>query len=177
MTETMSSAPDSIVCVDETALLRITGVARSTRRNWVKQSLIDDRSDGRYYEGDVVDTVLVALIVQATKGLDDARRVWHATRNSLVEAVADPERSNDLSLVIELRLLRTVVTRSAAEVGLAARPFEPLILIPISPRTEEAREAFRTFAAPPRSKPDGRRREATKLYDVNPGDGPYRRPA
>jgi hypothetical protein len=79
-----STAPDSIVCVDEGTLLRIAGVARSTRRNWVKQSLIDDRSDGRYYEQDVLETALVALIVKATKGLVDARLVWHSNRDSLI---------------------------------------------------------------------------------------------
>lgn len=177
MTETISSQPDSIVCVDEAALLRITGVARSTRRNWIKQSLIDDRPDGRYYEKDVLETALVALIVRATKGLDDARRVWHSTRRSLLAAVASSPDADGIFLVLEFRLLRATVASSVAEIGQAARPFEPLVLIPISPQTEEARSAFRTFAAPPRAKPDGRRREATSLPNATLKDGSRRHPA
>jgi hypothetical protein len=159
MARTIPPAPDSIVCVDEDALLRITGVARSTRRNWVKQSLIDDRSDGRYYEQDVLETALVALIVKATKGLADARLVWHSTRDSLLSAIAGVADGKDLALVLELRLLRGTLASSAAQVGPATRPFEPFVLIPVGPHAAEAREGFRTFAASPRAKPDGRRRK------------------
>jgi hypothetical protein len=158
MAKTIPPAPDSIVCVDEDTLLRITRVARSTRRNWVKQSLIDDRSEGRYYEQDVLETALVALIVKATKGLTDARLVWHSNRDILLSAVAGASDGKDLALVLELRLLRGTLTSSAAQVGPATRPFEPFVLIPVGPSAAEAREGFRTFAAPPRTKP-GRRRE------------------
>src|ERR1700716_1514842 len=123
MAKTLPPRPDSIVCVDEDTLLRIAGVARSPRRNWVKQSLIDDRPDGRYYERDVLETALVALIVKATKGLADARRVWHSTRDSLLRAVARASTGKNVALVLELRLLRGTVTRSAAQVGAATRPF------------------------------------------------------
>lgn len=158
MARTIPPAPDSIVCVDEGTLLRITRVARSTRRNWVNQSIVDDRPAGRYYEQDVIETALVALIVKATKDLTDARLVWHSVRSSLLSAVAGASDGKDLALVLELRLLRTTLASSAAQVGPATRPFEPFVLIPVGPPAAEAREGFRTFAAPPRTKP-GRRRE------------------
>jgi len=161
MARTIPLPPDSIVCVDEDTLLRITRVARSTRRNWVKQSLIDDRSDGRYYEQDVLETALVALIVKATRGLTDARLVWHSNRVSLLSAVAGASDVEDLALVLELRLLRGALAISAAQVGPATRPFEPFVLIPVGPPAAEAREGFRIFAAPPRTKP-GRRREGKR---------------
>jgi hypothetical protein len=173
MARTITPAPDSIVCVDEDTLLRITGVARSTRRNWVKESLIDDRPDGRYYEQDVLVTALVALIVKATKGLADARRVWHSTRDSLLSAVASVPEEKDLALVLELRLLRGTLTSSAAQVGPATRPFEPFVLIPVGPHAVEAREGFRKFAVPPRAKADGRRREG-RLHAKRPSDHPSR---
>jgi hypothetical protein len=174
MAKTIPPAPDSIVCVDEDKLLRITGVARSTRRNWVKHGLIDDRPDGRYYEQDVLETALVAPIVKATKGLADARRVWHSTRDSLLSAVAGTPDGKDLALVLELRLLRGTLASSAAQVGRATRPFEPFVLIPVGPDAAEAREGFRTFAAPPRTKPDGRRREG-RLHTKRSSD-PLARP-
>lgn len=158
MARNIPPAADSIVCVDEGTLLRITRVARSTRRNWVKQSLIDDRPAGRYYEQDVIETALVALIVKATKGLTDARLVWHSNRDSLLSAIAGTSDGKDLALVLEIRLLRATLASSAAQVGRATRSFEPFVLIPVGPPAAEAREGFRTFAAPPRTKP-GRRRE------------------
>jgi hypothetical protein len=173
MARTIPSAPDSIVCVDEDTLLRITRVARSTRRNWVKQSLIDDRSDGRYYEQDVLETALVALIVKATKGLADARLVWHSNRDSLLAAVAGASDGKDLALVLELRLLRAALASSAAQVGPATRPFEPFVLIPVGPPAAEACEGFRTFATRPRAKPGRRReRQLDAKRSVNPPSRP-----
>jgi hypothetical protein len=168
MAGTIPSASDSIVCVDESALLRISGLARSTRRNWVKISLIADRPDGRYYERDVIETVLVAVIIRATKRLDDARRVWRATREKLLSAAADLPADGQLALALELRLLRSTVVTSTEEIGAAARPFEASVLIPISQPIREAREAFRTFAAPTSTKPDRRRREAKVPASASP---------
>lgn len=173
MARTIPPAPDSIVCVDEGTLLRITDVARSTRRNWVKQSLIDDQSGGHYYEQEVLETALVALIVKATKGLADARRVWHSNRDRLLRAVASAPDGKDLALVLELRLLRGTLASSAARIGPATRPFEPFVLIPVGPYAAEAREGFRRFAAPPRAKPDSRRREG-RLQAKRPSDPPSR---
>lgn len=168
MARTIAPAPDSIVYIDEAALLRISGVARSTRRNWIKLGLIEDRADGRYYERDVIETVLVALIVKATKRLDDARRIWRSMRDDLLRAVGGSSNVEGLSLVLELRLLRGTVADSASQIGSAAKPFEPLVVIPMSQAVAESRDAFATFAAPPRAKPDHRRREATALPNAQP---------
>jgi hypothetical protein len=170
MARTIPPAPDSIVCIDEATLLRISRVARSTRRNWVKLGLVEDRPDGRYYERDVIETVLVALIVKATNRLDDAKRVWRSMRNDLLSAVDGSSDIEGLSLVLEMRLLRGTVTRSINEIGSAARPFEPLVVIPMSRPIADSQDAFTTFAAPPRVKPDRRRRESAALPSVSPLD-------
>ncbi len=158
MDRTVAGVPDSIRVVDEDILLRITGVARSTRRNWARRGLVIDRSDGRYGEADVVETAIVVLLVRATKRLDDAVRLWAAQRDAVLQRALQ-EPTGELTIVFEPRLLRATLAGTDAEVGRSARPFEPLVAIPLAPKMAEARAAFWQFAAAPRARPDGRRRE------------------
>jgi hypothetical protein len=158
MDVTVSRAPDSIRFVDEQDLLRITGLARSTRRRWAERGLVIDPKDGHYREGDVVETAIVALLVSATKGLDDALRLWTACRGGVMQEALQA-KSEDLRLVFEPRLLGSVLAKSDAEICRAIRPLEPFVVVPLTQATREAREAFWRFAMASRPKPDRRRRD------------------
>ncbi len=163
MARTFAQVPDSIRFVDDAGVLRITGVARSTRRNWASHGLVPDPQDGHYRESDVVETAIVGILVSATKGLDDAQRLWTACREAVLEAAFQVSDGAELSLVFEPRLLRAKLAKSDAEIGQAARPLEPLVVIPLASLTNETRNAFWKFAVTSRTRPDGRRREARTL--------------
>ena len=160
MDVTLSRAPDSIRFVDEQDLLRITGLPRSTRRRWAERGLVADPENGHYREGDVVETAIVALVVSATKGLDDAFRLWTACRDGVMQEAFQAKSGKDLSLVFEPRLLGSVLAKSDAEICQAIRPLEPFVVVPLTQATREAREAFWRFAVASRPKPDRRRRDA-----------------
>jgi hypothetical protein len=162
MDATFSQVPDSIRFVDEQDLLRITGLPRSTRRRWAERGLVVDPEDGHYREGDVVETAIVALLVSATKGLDDALRLWSACRGGVMQEALRAKSEEDLRLVFGPRLLGGVLAKSDAEICRAIRPLEPFVVVPLTQATREAREAFWRFAMTSRHKPDRRRRDTQR---------------
>lgn len=158
----LSRAPDSIRFVDEQDLLRITGLARSTRRRWAERGLVVDPQDGHYREVDVVETAIVVLLVSATRGLDDAVRLWTSCRGDVMQEALQAKSEEDLRLVFEPRLLGSVLAKSDAEICRAIRPLEPFVVVPLTQATRDAREAFWRFAMASRPKPDRRRRDAQR---------------
>jgi len=163
----MSSPPDSIGFVFEDDLVRITDLARSTRKNWVCNDLIEEPSDGRYREHHVIATVAVGQLVRVVKRLGDVRRLWAASGDEIIDAGVRLDAAGYLVAAVEPRTLRLTLARSDMELGRALQPFEATVAVPLAQGIVGAREAFWRFALTT-DPPVDRRRRAARVKEVPP---------
>lgn len=154
----VSGPPDSIRFVYENELVRVSDVARSTRQNWAKNALLSEPTDGRYRERQVIEIVVVAQLVRALRRLPDVRIAWESAGAGVLDACAAITTEDYLVAVMEPRLVRLTLARSARELGTALRPFEPTVALPLARPVAEAREAFWRFAVSTDKSTDRRRR-------------------
>jgi uncharacterized protein (DUF2236 family) len=158
----MATQPDSIGFIHEGDLLRITGVSRSTRQNWVRAGLVDDPRDGRYRERHVVETVVVARLVRVLKRLEDVARLWRAQRKMVLGDLLVKDGLEHLVALIEPRTLRLSLVDGHQDVAASMRPWEGTILLPLGVIAKEARADFWTFAASSTPRVDRRRRSTVR---------------
>lgn len=154
----MSDPPDSIGFVYEDAVLRIAGVPRSTRQNWVRAGLVASPDDGVYRERDVVETVVVSMLVRALASLREVGSLWRTRGPDVISALLPTTESDQVVALLEPRVLRLEIASAGDGVASVLRPHETTVLLPIGVAAGEARDAFWRLAYTEVRRPDARRR-------------------
>lgn len=155
----MAVLPDA-KAVDLSDLLRATGVAKSTRANWVSKGVVQDRDDGRFSEDDVVDTAVAARFVEVLADLRDVGTIMreYATPLRVALTRAAPAAAPRVDALVAPRTLDIAIVSSDSELIAAIKAGEPVVLVELGDRVAEARRLFGRFAGRVDFDADRRRR-------------------
>jgi hypothetical protein len=160
----MDTSPDGIRVCGEGDLLELTGVARSTWKNWARKGLVHEQDDGLYSEADIIETLTIRLIVEAV-GLRAAIAAWRRGRHDALRELESLEgaAADQVRLVIDQHTWQLVLTTGAeallAELERPAPFPRGRIVVTLGPAANEARAAFWARALPASDlRHDGRRR-------------------
>lgn len=140
---------DSIQRIREADLLRITGVARSTRSSWEKSGLVSKAQKRRFDERQAVE---VAVFSNLMDPLDPAlaQAAWLDSRDHILAAAlkGTPGDHEQLDLLVNGKTAKIVVVESDEEVVTIIRqsPHQPHFLIPLAKSVNEVREAYWRYA-------------------------------
>jgi hypothetical protein len=158
-------SPDSIRVVPESDLLHLAGVARSTWKNWTKQTSISESATGAYGEVEVVELVVFERLVEAL-GLRNAGLAWPGAREAVISgclalSLADEEV---LDGIIDLRTLSVELSASADELQSVVHRNVPTprayAVFPLAEIAQEARRGFWRRAVEPGQLAGDRRRRS-----------------
>ncbi len=138
----MTRVADGILWVPESALSKITGVARSSLQSWDSDGIIDRPSSGAFRKLHVVEA-LICKTVRAELSLNATRNGMQRLRQdqleSIVERVRDPRKVAFVDLVVN-------TTESAFEACFSQRELLRAVRDPRRSRTSVVTPLGQVFA-------------------------------